>query len=135
MFTYYDAKPYHLFVLFYGGGHKFSLEIFNVYGLEICYSVEEDSYPDKEVKPLEAVWMNDCYYLSNDFEVDKLHGQFSFNCYNSASGHHELIIEKQHLQAKIYIIRYNHRIICIVLRPLRTNLRKLNIIHIHYLYT
>lgn len=102
LFDYYDIKPYHLMVLFYGGGNKFSLEIFNVYGVEIFYNVDQPKTKLERVMALEAVWLNDCYYFTTDFELDKLHGQISFNCYNDSSECFELVIEKEHLQPKIY---------------------------------
>lgn len=102
MFNYYDIKQYHLVVLFYGGGNKFSLEIFNVYGVEIFYQVCEPKSVMEGAMPIEAVWFNDCYYFTTDFEVDKLQAQFAFNCDNNSSEIFELVIRKEHLKPKIY---------------------------------
>lgn len=102
LFFYYDVKQNHFFVLFYNGGHKFSLEIFNIYGVQITYNMQHVESNMSASPDVEPVWVNDCYYLSTDLNLDKLCGQFSFNCNTLSFGSYDLIIEKQHLEAKIY---------------------------------
>lgn len=70
--------------------------------MEIFYKLDTKNSQLDVGMPIQAVWLNYCYYFNTDLELDKLHAQFSFNCYNSSSEVYELVIGKEHLQPKVY---------------------------------
>lgn len=73
-----------------------------MYGVEINYNDEPCVKGIKYFSKVEAVWLNDCYYLTSDIEMDKISAQVYYNCHISHTQEYDLVISKTHLQPKIY---------------------------------
>ncbi|KAK1373014.1 hypothetical protein POM88_029207 [Heracleum sosnowskyi] len=102
MYEFYDIEPYHLFTVKYNGGSFFAVQMYNTYGVEIDYPVEPIPRKERNFSRYNGGWVNEAYYLSSDFHIDKLCAQFTYNCYNSGKGAYDLVISRSHLKGNFY---------------------------------
>ncbi|KAK1380435.1 hypothetical protein POM88_027179 [Heracleum sosnowskyi] len=102
MYDYYNVKPYHMFAVKYNGGSRFHVQIYNSYGVEIDYPAKPVIGKKLNLSRYSGGWVNEAYYLSVDFEIDKLCAQFTFNCLNTGRGDYDLLLSRSHLKGSLY---------------------------------
>ncbi|XP_017234535.1 uncharacterized protein LOC108208511 [Daucus carota subsp. sativus] len=90
MMSSYSIKAYHLVLFEYHGGHIFYIKIFNPYGVEISYHIENRTHSGVEIdKKL---------LTTSGVEEEKLCGTLSFNAYESCKGICDVVVQKKDLR-------------------------------------